>query len=133
MENLVVVSKVKKYIKNKAGMSTSASFIEKLSEEVFNTTMSAINTAETNKRKTVMGRDFSFFTENPNCDEVLVVASKVKKAIKEKSGLSTSSQVMEQLTVTVEKICDLSIEHAQGDKRKTVLDRDLNMPASTEA
>lgn len=57
--------------------------------------------------------------------EVLVVASKVKKYIKDKAGMSTSSSVMEALTKELEKLIDQAIENAQASKRKTVMDRDI--------
>ena len=56
---------------------------------------------------------------------VLVVASKVKGYIKEKSGMSTSATVMDALTKVVEHECNKAIESAQSDKRKTVMDRDF--------
>ncbi len=57
--------------------------------------------------------------------EVLVVASKVRKYIKSNGGLNCSGNVMEALTKAVEKECDRAIQAAQGDKRKTVMDRDF--------
>lgn len=57
---------------------------------------------------------------------VLVVASKVKKLIKDKSGMNTSSAVMEALTKVIERECQRAIERAQADKRKTVMDRDFD-------
>jgi histone H3/H4 len=62
--------------------------------------------------------------------EVLVVASKVKKYIKEKSGMNTSGSVMEALTKVVERECEKAIQTAQGDKRKTVMDRDFGFSDS---
>lgn len=58
-------------------------------------------------------------------NEVLVVASKVKKYIKDKSDMNTSASVMEELTKVVTKACDDAIERAKNDKRKTVKDRDF--------
>ena len=58
--------------------------------------------------------------------EVLVVASKVKKYIKEKAGMNCSGTVMDALTQVVQRECDKAIASAQGDKRKTVMDRDFN-------
>ncbi len=58
MEVLVVVSKVKKYIKDKAGMSTSASAAEALTRIVEREVAKAINNAQADGRKTVMDRDF---------------------------------------------------------------------------
>jgi len=57
--------------------------------------------------------------------EVLVVASKVKKLIKDKGGMNTSGAVMEALTKVIERECQRAIEKAQADKRKTVMDRDF--------
>jgi histone H3/H4 len=59
--------------------------------------------------------------------EVLVVASKVKKFIKDKSGMNTSSTVMEALTKVVARECEKAIEAAKNDKRKTVMDRDFGV------
>jgi histone H3/H4 len=59
--------------------------------------------------------------------EVLVVASKVKKLIKDKSGMNTSGAVMEALSKVIERECLKAIEKAQQDKRKTVMDRDFGM------
>jgi histone H3/H4 len=59
--------------------------------------------------------------------EVLVVASKVKKLIKDKSGMNTSGAVMEALTKLVERECQRAIEKATADKRKTVMDRDFGV------
>lgn len=56
---------------------------------------------------------------------ILVVASKVKAYIKEKSGMNTSASVMEALSKVVEQECDKAIANAKDDKRKTVMDRDV--------
>ncbi len=57
--------------------------------------------------------------------EVLVVASKIKKYIKESSGLSTSATVMAALTGIIEEQCKKAVESAKSDNRKTVMDRDF--------
>ena len=63
---------------------------------------------------------------NTEGKEVLVVASKVKKYIKEKSGgMNTSSTVMDALSEKVRVLCDQAIERAKADGRKTVMDRDF--------
>lgn len=59
--------------------------------------------------------------------EVFVVASKVKKLIKDKAGMNTSSAVMEALSKVIERECIKAIENAQADKRKTVMDRDFSI------
>ncbi|HSX26117.1 MAG TPA: hypothetical protein VLE89_06505 [Chlamydiales bacterium] len=58
--------------------------------------------------------------------ESLVVVSKVKAHIKNKSGgFSTSASVMGVLTKIVEEACSKAIESARNDGRKTVMDRDF--------
>lgn len=58
-ETLVVVSKVKKHIKEKEEMNCSSSFIDALSKVVEKACNEACQTAKSAKRKTVMDRDLS--------------------------------------------------------------------------
>jgi histone H3/H4 len=55
---LVVVSKLKKYIKDTAGMNTAGNVAPKLSEAVKRMCAQAIERAKSDGRKTVMDRDF---------------------------------------------------------------------------
>lgn len=130
MESLIVISKVKKYIKDKGDFNTSAGFFEPLNQDIVKACRDAIAHAQKLGRKTVMGKDFNLYIENPNIGEALVVASKVKKMIKDEAGLSTSSQAIEQLTIRVQAVCNKAIENATADKRKTVMDRDFAAPTS---
>lgn len=57
--------------------------------------------------------------------EKLVVSSKVKKLIKEKAGMNTAANAMDQLSIIVAKEIDQAIENAKRDRRKTVMDRDF--------
>ena len=57
--------------------------------------------------------------------EVLIVVSKMKKYIKERSGMNCSDAVAEMLSEHVRALCDDSIRAAARDDRKTVLDRDV--------
>lgn len=57
-ETLVVVSKVKKHIKDKAGMNTSATAMDALTKIVERECSKAIENARSDGRKTVMDRDF---------------------------------------------------------------------------
>ncbi|NGX62636.1 MAG: hypothetical protein KR126chlam6_00034 [Candidatus Anoxychlamydiales bacterium] len=57
-ETLVVVSKLKKLIKEKAGLSTSQSAIDMLSRIVEKECMAAAQRAKEANRKTVLDRDF---------------------------------------------------------------------------
>ena len=56
-EVLVVISKVKSYIRAKSGMNTSDAVTEALSELVRSTCEQAIEKAKSEGRKTVMARD----------------------------------------------------------------------------
>ncbi len=58
--------------------------------------------------------------------DVLVIASKVKKYIKDKAEMNTSASTIEVLSNAVAKLCDQAIENARSDGRKTVKDRDIN-------
>jgi len=60
--------------------------------------------------------------------EMLVVVSKMKKYIKERSGMNCSDAVAEVLSDHVRALCDDSIRAAARDDRKTVLDRDVPKP-----
>jgi len=57
-EVLVVVSKLKKYIKESADMNTSNGVPAVLSQEVKNMCQRAIENAKADGRKTIMDRDF---------------------------------------------------------------------------
>ena len=64
-------------------------------------------------------------TDNTLSQEVLVVASKLKKHIKDQSGMNTSASVMSILSEKVRQLCDEAIANAKNDGRKTVMDRDF--------
>lgn len=59
-------------------------------------------------------------------DEVLVVITKVRKYIADRSGMNTSAGVYTALTEKVKRLCDLAIEEARAQGRKTVMDRDVH-------
>jgi histone H3/H4 len=60
--------------------------------------------------------------------EILIVVSKLKKYIKDRSGMNTSDAVAEVLSEHVRAICDDAIRAAARAERKTVLDRDVPRP-----
>ena len=60
--------------------------------------------------------------------DVLIVVSKMKKYIKDRSGMNTSDAVAEDLSEHVRAICDDAIRAAAADGRKTVLERDVPRP-----
>jgi len=58
-EVLVVVSKIKKYVRSAAGMNTAANVAPALSDVIRQLCDQAIEKAKGDRRKTVMDRDFS--------------------------------------------------------------------------
>jgi hypothetical protein len=58
-------------------------------------------------------------------DDILIVISKVKKYIRERSGMNTSDGIVVARGDHVRTICDEAIRAAARDGRKTVLDRDV--------
>ncbi len=64
-------------------------------------------------------------SETDNKSEVLVVASKLKNYIREKSGMNTSAAVIDVLSDKIRRMCDEAVERAKTDGRKTVMDRDF--------
>jgi len=57
--------------------------------------------------------------------EILIIASKLKKYIKARSGMRTSDGVMADLSRLVRQAADEAIQRAAEDGRQTVLDRDV--------
>ena len=57
--------------------------------------------------------------------EILVVVSKVRKYISDRSGMNTSAEAYEVLTSKVKKLCELAIDNARAQGRKTVMARDF--------
>ncbi len=58
-------------------------------------------------------------------EEILVVVTKVRKYIADRSGMNTSAGVYVALTEKIKRICDLAIEEARAQGRKTVMDKDF--------
>ncbi|ACY16297.1 hypothetical protein [Haliangium ochraceum] len=65
-------------------------------------------------------------------DEILVVASKLKKYIRERSGMNTSDTLLPVLSAHLRVLANQAIRHAAQDGRKTVMDRDLAMPSQRD-
>ncbi len=59
--------------------------------------------------------------------DVLVVTSKVKKFIKEKGQMNTSSETIDVLSKAIEQLCTKAIDSAKADGRKTVMARDIHI------
>ncbi len=60
--------------------------------------------------------------------DMMIVISKLKKYIKDRSGMNCSDSVADVLSDHVRILCDDSIRAAGRDERKTVLDRDVPRP-----
>lgn len=60
--------------------------------------------------------------------EILIVVSKMKKYIKDRSGMNCGDAVAVTLSDHVRAICDDAIRAAARDERKTVLERDVGNP-----
>jgi len=60
--------------------------------------------------------------------DVLIVISKLKKYIKDRSGMNCSDSIADALSDHVRSLCDDAIRMAARDDRKTVLDRDVARP-----
>ena len=59
--------------------------------------------------------------------DVLVVQSKVRDYIAEKSGYNTSASAYDWLSMAVRILCDQAIDQARAEGRKTVMDRDFKL------
>jgi len=60
--------------------------------------------------------------------DILIVVSKMKKYIRDRSGMNCSDAVADMLSDHVRLLCDEAIRAAARDERKTVLDRDVTRP-----
>jgi len=57
--------------------------------------------------------------------DVLIVASKLKKYVRARSGMNTSDSVLEALSNRVRSLCNDAILRAHEEGRKTLMDRDF--------
>lgn len=57
--------------------------------------------------------------------DILVVTSKVKKYVKNRNGLATSSAAINVLSDRIEAMLDAAMQRALTDGRKTIMERDL--------
>ncbi len=57
--------------------------------------------------------------------EVLVVVSKLKNYIRDKSEMNTAGSVAPKVSEIIRRLCDHAIESARKDGRKTVMEKDF--------
>lgn len=81
--------------------------------------------ADAGQRRIVPSSSVQRTGEAKSEDDILVVVSKVRKYIADKSGMNTSAGVYAILTERIKRACDLAIEEARRQGRKTVMDRDV--------
>ncbi len=133
---LVVVSKLKEFVRQRSGMKVSDQVSLALSDYLRELADRGILAARSDGRKTVLDRDIAglFPTRaNPSGDqdqaepawEVLVVVSKLKKYIRARAGMNTSDAVARVLTDELRRVSTEAIRAAGADERRTVMDRDV--------
>ncbi len=59
--------------------------------------------------------------------EVLVVASRLKKYVKESTGMNTAASVMDVLSHHLRALCEEAARNAAQDGRKTLMGRDFEL------
>ena len=125
---LVVVSKLKSYIRTASAMNTAGGVAGTLSTLVKGLCDKAIENAKNDGRKTVMERDFKTATGEAaaTSEDVLVVVSKLKGYVRSASEMNTAGGVAGTLSTLVKGLCDQAIESAKNDGRKTVMERDFS-------
>lgn len=138
LDILVVASRFKEYIAQRAGMATSERVLGFLSDHLRHVCDEAIAAAGKDGRRTVMDRDVLPITTrgtgtlatgavevDDRPDEVLVVVTKLKDYIKARAGMNTSDAVAPVLSAYLRRLARGAIRKAGTDDRKTVLDRDF--------
>ena len=65
-----------------------------------------------------------------NEQDILIVVSKLKNYIRAASEMNTSGNVAPTLSAMIRKLCDDAISRAKSDGRKTVMDRDFQLPST---
>jgi histone H3/H4 len=138
LDILVVASRFKEYIAQRAQMATAERVMGYLSDHLRRVCDESIEAAGKDGRRTVMDRDVLPVTTrgtgslatganevDDRPDEVLVVTAKVKDYIKARSGMNTSDAVAGVLSAYLRRLARGAIRKAGTDDRKTVLDRDF--------
>ena len=91
--------------------------------EGFNRGRSKLSISFLPRRAVVTNQEIREMTDKK---EVLVVASKVKTYVREKSDMNTSAGIFDVISDKIRATCDRAIENARNDGRKTVKDRDFS-------
>lgn len=139
-EPLIVVTRFKDYVANKAPMSVSDGVFPVLSDHVREIVNRAAVLSVSHGRKTLLDRDVlpliqpklsarlhagSPAAKSP--EEILLVVSKFKHYVKAAHGMNTSDGVALPLSDHLRRIATESIRNAGRDERKTLLGRDVQL------
>ena len=91
---------------------------------------STVNAVEPSRNARIVGATGIVSPSNaartePGDDDVLVVVSKLKKYVRDQSGMNTSDGAMSPLSNHLRSLCREAIRHANEEGRKTVMERDF--------
>lgn len=138
LDILVVASRFKEYIAQRAQMATAERVLGFLSDHLRQVCDEAIAAAAKDGRRTVMDRDVLPITTrgtgslahgaaeaDDRPEEILVVVAKVKDYIKARAGMNTADAVAGVLSAYLRRLARGAIRKAGTDDRKTVMDRDF--------
>ena len=117
---LVVKAKLKDVCK---GFNVAGDLAEGLSAKVGAAIDDAVKRADSNGRKTVMGKDVPFcFEGGAKPSENLIVKAKLKEAAK---GANVAGDLAESLNSLAHMLLKAACERAESNQRKTVMAKDL--------
>jgi len=117
---LVVKAKLKDVCK---GFNVAGDLAETLSTKVGAAIEDASKRAESNGRKTVMGKDVPFSFEcSAKHGENIIVKAKVKEAAK---GCNVAGDLADSLNCFAHQLLKNACERAEANQRKTVMAKDL--------
>jgi hypothetical protein len=101
---------------------TRIKWLEQRNQEAL---QSAVAAESPRAAKIVTGLESKEGASSGDDDEVLVVVSKLKKYIRDRSGMNTSDTAMPVLSTHLRTLARQAIQHATEEGRKTVMDRDF--------
>lgn len=116
---LVVKAKLKDVCK---GFNVAGDLAEALSAKVAAAVDDAVKRADSNGRKTVMGKDVPFSFSAAKSGENLIVKAKLKEAAK---GSNVAGDLAESLNAYAGMLLKGACERAESNQRKTVMAKDL--------
>ncbi len=117
---LVVKAKIKDVC---PGFNVAGDLAEALSAKVKATIEDAVKRADSNSRKTVMGKDVPFsFSCDEKHGENLIVKAKLKEVA---TGANVAGDLAETLNCYAHGLLKAACARADGNQRKTVMGKDL--------